>query len=183
MNLPASPACQLVPQAAILIFLSAWNSASLDVHFFQKNFPGVLGDAAERGVLNGARLLVNLLEHEVLEAALFRHDRVPGDALGLALHLLALEIGDAHALLGDDRDLAVGEKEEVASVIEQCGYVAGDKIFVFAEADYDRRTVAGGYYFARFIGGDDDQRENARQFFHRFANRFFQRSGDGRCRS
>ncbi len=38
----------------------------------------------------------------MLEAAFFRHDRVPGDALGFALDGVAVEIGDAHAVGGDD---------------------------------------------------------------------------------
>ena len=40
---------------------------------------GLLADAAEQRVANGARLLKDLLEHEVLVAALLRHDRVPQD--------------------------------------------------------------------------------------------------------
>ena len=36
-------------------------------------------DSSLHSVANGARLLVNLLEHEMLEAALFRHDRIPRD--------------------------------------------------------------------------------------------------------
>ena len=128
----------------------------------------------KRGFLDGARLLINLLEHEVLEAAFFRHDGVPGDALGLALDLIAVEVGDAHAMLGDDGDLAVIEEEEVARVVEERGDVTGYEVFVFAEADDDGRAVAGGYDLARLIGGDDDERKNSRQLFHRFSYGLFQ---------
>ena len=68
----------------MLIFLAARNSSSRDLHLVEEDVAGILGDAAERGVADGARLLVDFLEHEVLVAALFRHDRVPGDVLDLA---------------------------------------------------------------------------------------------------
>jgi hypothetical protein len=84
MNLPASPACQLVPQAAMLIFPERFELGFADLHFVEENLAGFLRDAAQRGVADGARLLIDFLEHEMLEAALFRHDRVPGDALRLA---------------------------------------------------------------------------------------------------
>jgi hypothetical protein len=48
-----------------------------DVHFVQENLAGLLADPPQRGVPHGARLLEDLLEHEMLVAALFRHDRVP----------------------------------------------------------------------------------------------------------
>ena len=84
MNLPAWPACQLVPQAAILIFLAALEFGFGDLHFVEEDVSGFLRNAAQRCVAHGARLLINFFEHEMLEAALFRHDRVPGDMLHLA---------------------------------------------------------------------------------------------------
>ncbi len=48
-----------------------------DLHLVEKNVAGLLRDAPQRGVANGARLLVNFLEHEMLEAALLRQDRDP----------------------------------------------------------------------------------------------------------
>ena len=50
---------------------------------------------------------VYFLEHEIREAAFFRHDRVPGDALGFALDGVAVEIGDAHAVGGDHSQVAI----------------------------------------------------------------------------
>ncbi len=43
-----------------------------DIHFVEKNTAGFLAYAAEGGIANGARLLVNFLEHEMLVAAFFR---------------------------------------------------------------------------------------------------------------
>ena len=53
----------------------------VDFHFAEEDVAGVERDAAEGGVANGARLLPDFLEHEVLVAALFRLDRIPLDAL------------------------------------------------------------------------------------------------------
>ena len=71
---------------------------------------GLLRNAAQRGVAHGARLLENFLEHEMLEAALFRHDRVPGHVLHLALDGLAVEIGELHAVRREHRQVAVARK-------------------------------------------------------------------------
>ena len=144
-----------------------------DLHFVEEDVAGVQRDAAQRGVADGARLLINFLEHEVLEAALFRHDRVPGDVLHLAPNGLAVEIGELHAVGSDDGEIAIGQKENVASVIEDRGNVGGDKVFVVAEADHQRRSIAGGDDLVGLIDGDHRQSEDAGEFFHGAANGFF----------
>ena len=80
MYLPVSAACQLVPQAAMLMLGARGQLFVGDLHFAEEDFAGVERDAAQRGVGNGARLLPDFLEHEVLVAALFRLDGIPGDA-------------------------------------------------------------------------------------------------------
>jgi hypothetical protein len=55
-----------------------------DLHFGEEDVAGVERDAAEGGVADGAGLLVDFLEHEVLVAGLFGLDGVPGDALDFA---------------------------------------------------------------------------------------------------
>ena len=92
-------------------FLQRLEFGFADLHFVEKDFSGVLRDAAQRGIADGARLLINLLEHEMLEAALLRHDRIPGDVLRFALHRLAVEIRDLHAVLRDDGEIAIGQKK------------------------------------------------------------------------
>ncbi len=69
----------------------------VDVHFAEEDFAGVERETAERGVADGAGLLPDFLEHEVLVAALFRLDGVPLDAGDLALHGLAVEVGEFDA--------------------------------------------------------------------------------------
>ena len=144
-----------------------------DLHLVEEDLTGVLRNAAERGVADGAGLLVDFLEHEVLEAALFRHDRVPGDVLDLAVDRVAVEVGELHAALGDDGEVAVGEEKEVARVIQDGGHVGGDEVFLFAESDDGGRPIARGDDLVRFVDGDDGEREDAGKFLYRFADGFF----------
>ncbi len=99
-------------------FLQRFELGLGDLHFVEENGAGILRDAAERGVADGAGLLIDFLEHEVLEAALFRHDGVPGNTLGFALQRMAVEIGDAHSILREYGNIAIREKEKIARVIE-----------------------------------------------------------------
>src|SRR6185312_12429428 len=65
-----------------------------EVEVVEEDVAGVEGDAAERGVADGAGLLVDLLEHEVLVAGFFGLDGVPGDALDFEMERLAVEVGE-----------------------------------------------------------------------------------------
>src|SRR5260370_29784088 len=73
-----------------------------DVEVVEEDFAGLEGDAAEGGVADGAGLLVDLLEHEVLVAGLFGLDGVPGDALDPQGQGLAVEVGEGDAGGGED---------------------------------------------------------------------------------
>src|SRR5437660_458469 len=146
-----------------------------DLHLVEKNVAGVLRDAAQRCVAHSTGLLVDFLEHEVLEPALFRHDRVPGHMLHLADDGLTVEVHQLHAIRSDDREVAISQEEEIASVVEDGGDVGSNKIFVFAQADYCGRAIAGGNNLIRLFHRDHRNREDAGQFLHRFAYRFFQR--------
>ena len=113
------------------------------LHFVEENAARVERDAALYGFTDGARLLVNLFEHEVLEAALFRLDRIPGDPLHLRLYLIAGEIGDAHSVFAQYRNFAVAEKENIASVFQNRGNIRRDEILAIADADDHRRSQTG----------------------------------------
>ena len=128
MYLPARPACHEVPQAAILIEVKRLEVGLGDVlHLVEKHAAGVQRDAALHGVANGTRLLVNFLEHEMLEAALFRHDRIPGNSLDRGLDRIAFEVGYANGVSVDDGHLAVAEKKDVARVLQNWRNIRSDK--------------------------------------------------------
>ncbi len=115
-----------------------------DFHLLQKDLAGIQRDAAQPGIADGARLLKDFLEHEVLEAALLGHDGVPGDVLHLPHDRFAFKVAQLHAGRGDDCQVAVGQEEQIAGVIEDGRHVGGDKVLVLAQADHRRRAVAGG---------------------------------------
>ena len=103
MNLPASAACQLVPQATMRTLVELRELLRRDLHLVEEDAAGFLADAAEDGVADGARLLKDFLEHEVLVAALFRHDGVPQNVRDLALHGLAVEVASGARRRGSAR--------------------------------------------------------------------------------
>src|SRR6185503_19416399 len=57
-----------------------------DVHLVQENAAGFLSNTAQSSVADGARLLINFFEHEMLVAAFFRHDGIPQNVRDLAIH-------------------------------------------------------------------------------------------------
>ena len=85
---------------------------------------------------------MNFLEHEVLEAALFRLDRVPGHALHLPRNRISIKVCQLHAVRRDDRHVTVSEKENVPSVMQDGGDIRGDKVLAIAQTNHRRRTVA-----------------------------------------
>src|SRR5215510_8306306 len=130
------------------------------VHLVEKDAACVERDSSLHRIAHGAWLLVNFLEHEMLEAALLRHDRIPRDPLDRWLHRVAFEVDNANGVLVDDRDLAVAEKENVARVLENRWYVRGDKELAIAEADNHRRTLAHGDDRVRLVCIDNRECED-----------------------
>src|SRR6185436_3371859 len=132
-----------------------------DVHLVEKDLPGLAADAADGGIADGARLLKNLLEHEVLVPTLFGHDWVPQNMLDLAVEGLAVEVGEADAFWGEDGHVAVHEKEHVAGVVQNGRDVGGHEVLVVAETDHGRRSGTDRYDLIGIAAGDDGQGEHA----------------------
>src|SRR5208282_2924301 len=103
-----------------------------DVHFVQEDFASLLRNSAEQRVADGARLLEDFLLHEMLEAALFGHDRVPGDVLGRPLDRMAFEIAELNTLRSENSHFAVAKEENAAGVLEDRRNVASDEEFMVA---------------------------------------------------
>ena len=177
MYLPARAECQLVPQAAMLM-LEAMASSSSEIFISpEEDFAGVEGDAAQSGVGDGARLLPDFLEHEVLVAALFSLDGIPLDAGDGALDRVAVKIGEGDAGQGEDGHVAVGEEVDVARMVEDAGDVGGDEVLAFADADNHWRAEAGDDDLVRLKGREHAQREGAGEALDGAADGDFQ--GDG----
>ena len=93
---------------------------------------------------DGMGLLVDLFEHEVRVAALFRSVDVPVDVVSLLLHGVHLAVIDADAVCTEDGELAIVEVGDVARVADDRRYVGGDEVLSLAEAEQQRRVLARG---------------------------------------
>src|SRR5277367_6022465 len=105
-----------------------------DVHLIEEDFPGFLRNSSKQSVAHGARLLEDFLLHEMLEAVLLSHDRVPGDVLDRASDGVAFEIHQADALRCEHSNLTIAEEENISSVLQNRRDIARDKKFVLPEA-------------------------------------------------
>ncbi len=110
----------------------------VDVEAFQIGVAGLEAQARAQRVGDRARLLVDLLEHEVRVAALFRLRRVPGDGLRRAGDRVALDVGDLRAGGGDLRDVSFIQKHDFARVLEEGGHVRRQERLALAEAEDQR---------------------------------------------
>ncbi len=141
-----------------------------DAHFVEEHAAALEADAAEQGVFDGARLLKDFLEHEVLIAALFRHDGIPKNAGNGALDGFAVEIGQLNAAWSQHGDIAVIEEEHIPGVTKNRGNVGGDEELLVAESDDDGRTGAGGDNLVGIGAGNDTDRKDAPDLFKGGAN-------------
>ena len=107
------------------------------------------------------RLLLDLLEHEVLVAALFGGGQVPVDGERLGLGGVAVEVGDLVALAGDDDELVLAQLDGLAGVLDERGDVGGDEVLALPDPDDQRRRPARGDDGVRLVGVRHDQRERA----------------------
>ena len=150
-----------------------------DEHVGEEDLAGIERDAAEGGVADGAGLLVDFLEHEVLVAGFFGLDGVPGDALDFEGERVVVEVGEGDAGLGEDGDFSVLEEVDVAGVVEDAGDVGGEEEFAFADADDGGRAHAGGDEGVGRVGGEDADGEGAGEPLDGAADGFIEGDGGG----
>src|SRR5438094_7003555 len=86
-------------------------------------------------VLDGDGLLVNLLEHEMLVAALFRHDGIPRDVLELGLAFLTGDVEQADAVTCHDGNFVIVEKQNGPGVRKHCWNVGSNEALAIDGAD------------------------------------------------
>ncbi len=92
----------------------------------------------EQSVGDRGGLLGDLLEHEVLVAALFGGVHVPVDVElpGTGGQIVAVEVGDPVAVGGDRDGLVLAELDRVAGVTDERGDVGADEHLALADADH-----------------------------------------------
>src|SRR5690606_1307655 len=125
---------------------------------------------AADGVAQGVRLLVDLLEHEVLETAFFRRLGVEPELGDLAGDRNAIEVADLHLVRLDPGDGVVREVDHLAGVGDDRGRVGGDDRFPIPHADDDGAATAGGDDAARLRGGNGGDAEGSLYLVERVAD-------------
>ena len=110
----------------------------------------------------------------MLEAAFFRLDWIPGHALHFPLNPFAVEIREVNARRSNYRQVTIGEKEKIASMVKNRRNIRSYEVFVLSKANYGRRSVASCNDLVRFIGADNHERENAGELFHSLTDRLFE---------
>src|SRR6266699_3281203 len=124
------------------------------LNLVEKYFAGIQREPSLHSVADGARLLVNLLEHKMLEAALLSHYRIPGNSLNRRLDRIALEISYAHRVFREHGDFTVAEKKDVARMLQDGRNIRGDKKLAISEADDDGWSLTHGNNGVRLVGVD-----------------------------
>ncbi len=133
-----------------------------------------VGHALLQGVGNGARLLVDFLEHVVLVRALFGG---VGREFALAhrpRHVAALAVKDAATFARDFGHVAFLQKHETPRDRQERGNVGSDEILVLAQADDDRATHAGDDDAVWLLLADHGERVGPFEFDDRGAHRLEQ---------
>ena len=149
-----------------------------EVESLQIDRPLVLENPAGQGIGNGARLLVDFLEHEMAIAAFLRHQRTPGDRfrrffLAISLPGRKMQI----AVLLEDNEFAIVEKDHLAGMRKHGGNVGGDKKFAVSLADDQGGAEFGGDHRPRFLLAEDGDRIGAANLGKRQAHGFFEIAG------
>ena len=100
------------------------------------------GHALLERLRDGARLLVDFLQHVVREVALLRGIGREFALVHLALDRIAVLVQDAVAVAADLADVAFLEEDEPARHRQQRSHVGGDEVLTITEADDDRAALA-----------------------------------------
>ena len=116
---------------------------------------------------DGLGLLVDLLEHEGLEAGLLRALVVPVELRGFVLDGAAIRALEDRALGPQRDDLSVARELHGARLAEKRSRVRGEEHLVTPDPDHERHLVACADEEARVVVMDHDEREVALELVER----------------
>ena len=108
-----------------------------------------------KGVPDRLGLLVDLLEHEMVVAALLHG---PGFELqfgDVPIHRRVVEVRDIHGVRGDEGDIPVVEIDDPSRVRDEGRGVGSDQALPFADTDDERAAFPRDDDTSGFVGGDD----------------------------
>ena len=109
-------------------------------------------DASGDGAAHRRRLLIDLLEHEVVVTALFRSVHIPVDVTVLLVDGPAALVVDTDTLRRDDSQLAVIHIYHVTGVPQQRRHIRGQEVLPPAAAQQQRRVLSCGDDPVRRVG-------------------------------
>ena len=134
----------------------------------------VFGDALAHRIANCLRLLVDFLEHEVLETALFGCLGIPVDLEDLLRHELALAVRDDDGILFHDGHLAIVEDIRAARPADDGRDVGCDEVLAVAEADDKRVVLLRADELVRMLAAHEDEGIRTFDAAQHFADAFLE---------
>ena len=152
MYSPISPACHEVPHAD--------DDEPLDLaHLLERQVQAaevgeaLLGvEAAAHRVPHRVRLLEDLLQHEVVVAALLDLGEVPVDFVNRLVDAFVRDRRGVEAVGRQHRHLAVVEVHHLARVLDDRRHVGGQEVLAVGDAHDQRAAVARADHRAGFVG-------------------------------
>ena len=132
----------------------------VDTQLVQRQRTALIEAAVER-IAHCRGLVVDLLFHEGVVAALLRGGDIPLHAEGLALCLLPVEGGDLVIVRSQGNDLAVINLDCVAGELDEAGNVGAEEVTALTQADDQRGVQTRGDDAVRVVLLDGQQRERA----------------------
>ena len=116
-------------------------------------------------------LLVDLLEHEVVVAALLGGLGRPVDGGDRALPQGALDVGDRDAPRAQVGDVAILEEDDLVGVGEDRRHVRGEEALAVGQADHQRHVLAGPDQSVALAAVHDDDGVGTLELSQRVAER------------
>ena len=121
-----------------------------------QHHPAVL-DPGEQALAQGVGLLHDLLDHEVLIAALLRGGDLPVHGGVFLLHWVQQAVIDLDAVSGEDGNFPVLHVGHVPGVLDDSGDVAGQKVAAVPVAQHQGAVLPGGDDLVGIVHADDAQ--------------------------
>ena len=123
--------------------------------------------ARRKRIAHGGGLLVDLLHHKMLVAALFGSLGIPFHGGHLAGDGFFVDVEKFDLARAEAGNLQIVNVVDIAGVLEQCGYIGGDDGAVLAATDDQRAVLAHGVNDAGLVGKQDAQGVRAAHAHHR----------------